>query len=64
MLSNPGDQGLVWQCNALIRESNQRHRGSNQGAIIDGSLGQKGIETVSPLHGDHCVVNHRVHSAR
>jgi hypothetical protein len=63
MLSNSGDQGPLRRCNAFIRESNRHHRGSDQGVIVDGSLGQKGIETASPLHGDCCVANHRVHSA-
>lgn len=50
MLSDPG-------------ESNRHHRGGEQRAIVDGSLGQNGVETAGPFHGDHLVANHRLHSA-
>jgi hypothetical protein len=31
MLSDPGDQGPVWQGDAPVSESNQHHRGNEQG---------------------------------
>ena len=36
MLSDPGDQGLVWQAVGPISESNQNHRGGDQGAEVGG----------------------------
>jgi hypothetical protein len=43
VLDNPGDLGSMRQGNALVGMSHCHHRGSDQGAIIDGGLSQESI---------------------
>jgi hypothetical protein len=63
VLDNPSDQGSIWQDNTFVSVSHCHHRGSDQGAIIDGGLNQESIETVSPLHCDHRVAQNREYLA-
>jgi hypothetical protein len=44
MLSDPGDQGPVWQGVASINESNRHHHGGDQGIEVDGGLSQECVE--------------------
>ena len=60
MLSDLNDQGLVWQGDAPVSESNRHHRGGDQGAKVDGGLSQESVKTAGSLNGDHGVAHDRV----